>query len=324
MNTPLFFSFIQSDIQEFDSRFKKELSSKTSLLSLITSYILKTKGKQIRPSLVFLSARLVGSVTEASYSAAFMIELMHTATLLHDDVVDNSMKRRGFFSVNALWKNKISVLVGDYLLAKGLLHAIETNHIELLKIISTAVKDMSEGELLQIEKAKFLSNSEDVYFQIIEKKTASLFVAAMLSGAHSTGSLQEKDAEKLKKIALLLGVAFQIKDDVLDYSKTSVIGKPIWNDLKEKKITLPLLHALKQVSKKEQLYIKKLLKGHKNNPKKLQEIVSFIMQHNGIEYAEAKIEELCSEAKQIVYTFSHNETQEAFVSLIDYICTRKK
>lgn len=324
MNTPLFFSFIQSDIQEFDSRFKKELSSKTSLLSLITSYILKTKGKQIRPSLVFLSARLVGSVTEASYSAAFMIELMHTATLLHDDVVDNSMKRRGFFSVNALWKNKISVLVGDYLLAKGLLHAIETNHIELLKIISTAVKDMSEGELLQIEKAKFLSNSEDVYFQIIEKKTASLFVAAMLSGAHSTGNLQEKDAEKLKKIALLLGVAFQIKDDVLDYSKTSVIGKPIWNDLKEKKITLPLLHALKQVSKKEQLHIKKLLKGHKNNPKKLQEIVNFIMQHNGIEYAEAKIEELCSEAKQIVYTFSHNEAQEALVSLIDYICTRKK
>ncbi len=324
MNTPLFLSFIKSDIQEFDARFKKELSSKKSLLSLITSYILKTKGKQIRPSLVFLSARLVGSVTEASYSAAFMIELMHTATLLHDDVVDNSMKRRGFFSVNALWKNKISVLVGDYLLAKGLLHAIETNHIELLKIISTAVKDMSEGELLQIEKAKFLSNSEDVYFQIIEKKTASLFVAAMLSGAHSTGNLQEKDAEKLKKIALLLGVAFQIKDDVLDYSKTSVIGKPIWNDLKEKKITLPLLHALKQVSKKEQLHIKKLLKGHKNNPKKLQEIVNFIMQHNGIEYAEAKIEELCSEAKQIVYTFSHNEAQEALVSLIDYICTRKK
>ncbi|HPY81892.1 MAG: polyprenyl synthetase family protein [Bacteroidales bacterium] len=324
MNTPLFLSFIKSDIQEFDARFKKELSSKKSLLSLITSYILKTKGKQIRPSLVFLSARLIGSVTEASYSAAFMIELMHTATLLHDDVVDNSMKRRGFFSVNALWKNKISVLVGDYLLAKGLLHAIETNHIELLKIISTAVKDMSEGELLQIEKAKLVSNSEDIYFQIIEKKTASLFVAAMLSGAHSTGNLQEKDAEKLKKIALLLGVAFQIKDDVLDYSKTSVIGKPIWNDLKEKKITLPLLHALKQVSKKEQLHIKKLLKGHKNNPKKLQEIVNFIMQHNGIEYAEAKIEELCSEAKQIVYTFSHNEAQEALVSLIDYICTRKK
>ncbi len=324
MNNPLFFSFIKSDIQEFDARFKKELSSKKSLLSLITSYILKTKGKQIRPSLVFLSARLVGSVTEASYSAAFMIELMHTATLLHDDVVDNSMKRRGFFSVNALWKNKISVLVGDYLLAKGLLHAIETNHIELLRILSIAVKDMSEGELMQIEKAKFLSNSEDAYFQIIEKKTASLFVAAMLSGAHSTGNLQEKDAEKLKKIALLLGTAFQIKDDVLDYSKTSVIGKPIWNDLKEKKITLPLLHALKQVSKKEQLHIKKLLKTHKNNPKKLQEIVNFIMQHNGIEYAEAKIEELCSEAKQILYTFSHNEAQEAFVSLIDYICTRKK
>lgn len=324
MNTPHFSSLVKSDIQTFESLFKKELGTKASLLSLITSYILKTKGKQLRPSLVFLSARLVGSVTEASFSAAFMIELMHTATLLHDDVVDNSMKRRGFFSVNALWKNKISVLVGDYFLAKGLLYAIDKGHIDLLHIISTAVKDMSEGELLQIEKARSLSNSEDIYFQIIEKKTASLFVASMLAGAQSSGNLQAEDAEKIKKIALLLGTAFQIKDDLLDYSKTSVIGKPIWNDLKEQKMTLPLLFALKQVSKKEQNRIKKLVKEHKNNTKKLQEIVDFIMAHKGLEYAEEKIQELCSETKQILSTFPPNDAQKSLFSLVDYISTRKK
>ena len=240
---------IISDIKKFEDVFNREITTNTTLLNIITSYILKTKGKQLRPILVFLSARMCGAITESTYSAAYMIELLHTATLLHDDVVDNAEKRRGFFSINALWKNKIAVLVGDYFLAKGLLHAIEKHEIEILGIISNAVKEMSEGELLQVEKSRKLNNTEEIYFEIIRKKTAALFVAAMTAGAVSSMQCNDEQKASIKKIAEILGVAFQIKDDILDYTSTNIIGKPAWNDLKEQKITLPLLHALSQVPK---------------------------------------------------------------------------
>lgn len=315
---------IQSDITKFEVIFKKEIASSTSLLNIITSYILKSKGKQLRPILVFLSARMCGNITQATYSAAYMIELMHTATLLHDDVVDNAEKRRGFFSINALWKNKIAVLVGDYFLAKGLLHAIETKEIEMLEIISTAVKEMSEGELLQVEKSRKLNNTEDIYFEIIRKKTAALFVAAMSAGAVSSKQCTAEQKESIKKIAEILGVAFQIKDDLLDYTSTNIIGKPAWNDLKEQKITLPLLYALSQVPKSEQRYIKNLLKKHKNKHTKLKEIVDFVRKYGGIEYAQQKINNMCSEAIELSKQFPQNESRDALVELIQFVSTRVK
>ncbi len=317
-------SCIQSDIITFEEVFKKEIATSTRLLNLITSYILKTKGKQLRPILVFLSARMCGSINESTYSAAYMIELLHTATLLHDDVVDNAEKRRNFFSINALWKNKIAVLVGDYFLAKGLLHAIDKQEFEILHIISNAVKEMSEGELLQVEKARGLNNTEEIYFEIIRKKTAALFIAAMTSGAVSSKQCSQQQKDSIQKIAEILGIAFQIKDDILDYTSTNIIGKPAWNDLKEQKMTLPLLHALHKVPKNEQRHIKSLLKKHKNKHIKLQEIVDFVTTNGGIGYAQQKIDELCNEAKQHVNVFPPSESRDAMINLIQFVSTRVK
>lgn len=315
---------IQSDIKKFEEVFKREIATNTTLVNIITSYILKTKGKQLRPILVFLSARMCGAVHDSTYSAAYMIELLHTATLLHDDVVDNAEKRRGFFSINALWKNKIAVLVGDYFLAKGLLHAIEKHEIEILEIISNAVKEMSEGELLQVEKSRKLNNTEDVYFEIIRKKTAALFVAAMTAGAVSSNQCTDEQKTSIKKIAEILGVAFQIKDDLLDYTSTNIIGKPAWNDLKEQKITLPLLHALSHVPKSEQRRIKQLLKKHKNKHTKLQEIVDFVHAYGGIEYAQQTIDTMCKEAIELTQVFPSNESRDAMIALIQFVSTRVK
>jgi len=315
---------IISDIKKFEDVFKREITTNTTLLNIITSYILKTKGKQLRPILVFLSARMCGAITESTYSAAYMVELLHTATLLHDDVVDNAEKRRGFFSINALWKNKIAVLVGDYFLAKGLLHAIEKHEIEILGIISNAVKEMSEGELLQVEKSRKLNNTEEIYFEIIRKKTAALFVAAMTAGAVSSMQCNDEQKASIKKIAEILGVAFQIKDDILDYTSTNIIGKPAWNDLKEQKITLPLLHALSQVPKSEQRRIKHLLKKHKNKHGKLKEIVDFVTAFGGIEYAQQTIDTMCKEAIELTSVFSQNESRDAMIELIQFVSTRIK
>ncbi len=324
MGNPKYIDLVANDIKFFNSNFKKELGTKASLLRVITSYVLKSKGKQLRPTLVFLSSRLFGEVTQSSFSAAFMVELLHTATLVHDDVVDNAAKRRGFFSVNALWKNKIAVLVGDYYLAKGLLHALENKQYDMLETISTAVKDMSEGELIQIEKARALKNSEEIYFEIIKKKTASLFKAAMVCGAQSNKNVSDEDLNKIKELAELLGLAFQIKDDLLDYSKTSLTGKNYYNDLQEQKITLPLLCALNEVDKKEQKRIKKLLKTHKGDSKKIQQIVDFVYSNKGIENTERKMKEISLEAKNLCNSFPQNEAREAILELIDYVCERKK
>jgi octaprenyl-diphosphate synthase len=324
MSTYFFTDCISDDLKRFNSLFKKEVRSKNSLFSLITSYILKTKGKQLRPTLVFLTAKMCGGITEETYSGACMVELMHTATLIHDDVVDDAIKRRGFFSINALWKNKASVLMGDYFLAKGLLYALERNHISLLHIISIAVKEMSEGEIMQIEKNRSFSNNEETYYEIIEKKTASLFVAAMNAGAESTAGASEQTKKKVREMAHLMGLAFQIKDDLLDYSKTSLTGKQTWNDLKEQKMTLPIIYALSQAPQKEQKYIVKRFYSKKNTTADYKEISSFISQYKGFEYAERKVEELCSQAQQIVETFEKSEARDAFLNLISYISAREK
>lgn len=315
---------VSNDIQEFEKIFKKEISSSVSLLNIITSYVLKTKGKQLRPILVFLSARLVGDVSKSTYSAAYMIELMHTATLVHDDVVDDATKRRGFFSINALWKNKLAVLVGDYFLAKGLIHAIENKEFEILAIISNAVKQMSEGELLQVEKARKLNNTEETYFEIIRKKTATLFVAAMSTGAVSTKKVTPEELQKIERIAEILGIAFQIKDDVLDYTQSTIIGKPVLNDLKENKMTLPLIYALANSEKQEQATIRKALKNHGNKNKKLQGIADYVIEKGGIVYAEQTIKTMCDEATELAKSFPESDARTSIIELISFVSSRKK
>lgn len=313
---------VENDIEQFQKIFATEIRSSTRLLNTISAYILKTKGKQIRPILVFLSAQLCGKVTPVTHAAAYMVELMHTATLLHDDVVDNAEKRRGFFSLNALWKNKIAVLVGDYFLAKGLLYAIEHKHIHILEIISNAVKDMSEGELLQIEHARSLKNTEEVYFTIIRKKTASLFVAAMQSGAESSQCADSEQIAQCKKIAELLGTAFQIKDDLLDYTKTNIIGKPAHNDIHESKITLPLLHALAKAEMAEQRTIKRILAKKHKSAVAVRTVVEFVKRYKGIEYAQEKLLAITQEAEQILDTMPTNEAQQALKELLQFVGKR--
>ena len=241
---------IKEDMKIFSSVFSTYTSSKVPLLHIITKYILKTKGKQIRPMFVFLSAKLFGEINQSTHSAATLIELMHTATLVHDDVVDEAYERRGFFSINALWRNKFAVLFGDYLLSKGLIHAIKNKEYELLKITSEAVEEMSEGELLQLEKARKLNITEKDYFEIIRKKTATLIAACTAAGACSAGA-SEDNIDKMKSFGEYAGIVFQIRDDIFDYQKSRAIGKPTGNDIKEKKMTLPLIYVLNSVSGKE-------------------------------------------------------------------------
>lgn len=316
------FSFpqiIQDDIQKFDKMFEPNLLSKTNLLNVVTKYVFGNKGKQIRPTLTFLSARLFGDVTESTFSAAYMVELLHNATLIHDDVVDDSETRRNLLSVKAKWKNKVAVLAGDYYLAKGLLYAIEKNEIKALEIMSQGVKRMSEGELMQIEHVKSLENSEQTYYEIIKAKTAALFVVSMVTGAYSSGKATENDIQRIEKIAELFGLAFQIRDDVLDYSRTSVLGKKSLNDLQEKKQTLPLIYALSQVSFLEREKIVFKLEHHNNKQSKLEELADFVRLKGGIEYAIAKQKEFCSEAIELCKTFSESESRSALIDLITFV-----
>ncbi|MDR2963296.1 MAG: polyprenyl synthetase family protein [Bacteroidales bacterium] len=311
--------FLKSEIAQVDALFLQELQSSSKMLSLIIRYIVRSKGKQLRPLLVFSAAGMVGTIQKSTYSAAYMIELMHTATLVHDDVVDDAAKRRGFFSINAIWKNKIAVLVGDYLLSKGLLYAIDSNEIEMLRIISHAVRHMSEGELLQLEKARHLTSSEEIYYEIIRKKTASLFVAAMQAGAVSTGASTAEQREKLTTIAELLGLAFQIKDDILDFSPSTLTGKAAWNDLKEKKMTLPLLYTLQKLSSHEAKQLRSALKSHRNKSENLKKIAATITENGGIEYSRQKLYELCTQAVELCKTFPENQYNAALCELIDFV-----
>ena len=307
----------------FESKFKKSLKSNVALLDKIMYYIIKRKGKQMRPMFVFLSAKLFGKSEEKTYRAASMIELLHTATLVHDDVIDEANFRRGFFSINALWKNKIAVLVGDFLLSKGLLLAVKNKEFDLLEIMSTAVQDMSEGELLQIEKARKLDITEEVYFNIIRQKTASLIAACCAGGANSAGQNTEI-VEKMRLFGEKAGIAFQIKDDLFDYTQSQLIGKPTGIDIREKKMTLPLIYTLNSVDKKLKKYIINIVKNHHKNEKKVAEVITLVKKNGGLGYAERIMRNYHKEAVNILNDFENNQANKSLQLLLDYVINRKK
>lgn len=298
------------------------MRSSAPLLNKITQYILKTKGKQMRPMFVFFSAGLCGEISESTYRGAALVELLHTASLVHDDVVDNANERRGFFSINALWKNKIAVLIGDYLLAKGLLLSVKNEEYKLLKIVSEAVEEMSEGELLQIEKARHLDIEEDVYYEIIRKKTASLISSCCASGAVSSGASEEL-VNKMKEFGEKIGLAFQIKDDLFDFG-TDDVGKPLGNDIKEKKLTLPLIYALKNVGWMEKRRIINLVKNHKDDKEKIEQVIDFVRQSGGLEYAENKMHQFKEEAFAILEEFPNNIYKTGLEQLVNFTTNRIK
>ncbi len=313
---------IKNEMAEFELKFKASMKSSVPLLDKITHYIVKRKGKQLRPMFVFLSAKLVGEMNESTYRAASLIELLHTATLVHDDVVDDSNERRGFFSVNALWKNKIAVLVGDFLLSRGLLLSVDNKDYHLLGLVSNAVREMSEGELLQIEKARKLDIDEAVYFDIIRKKTASLIASCCACGAASV-TKDEKIIEQMRSFGEAVGIAFQIKDDLFDYGDGSNIGKPTGIDIKEKKMTLPLIFALNNATYLEKRRIINIVKNNNNNPKKVAEVIDFVIKSGGIQYAETKMNEYKSIALQLLSTFSENSSRASLEGLVKYTTERK-
>lgn len=312
---------IDEELKIFEDHFSNSVKSGNPLLDRVMKFIIKRKGKQMRPMFVFLSAKIAGSTNEATFRAAALIELLHTASLVHDDVVDDSNLRRGFFSINALWKNKVAVLFGDYLLAKGLLLSVEHGDFEILRIVSTAVKEMSEGELLQIEKARKLDIKEDVYFEIIRCKTASLLAAACGAGAWSVNENKE-DAEKMRLFGEKLGISFQIKDDLFDYGHDN-IGKPTGIDIKEKKLTLPLIYTLQQVDSSTRRKIIYIVKNQSSNKKKVEEVVDIVNRNGGIEYARAKMEQYQQEALEILRTFPSSDAREGMEELVAYVTKRK-
>ncbi len=314
---------IVDEMNLFENKFKKSLKTTVPLLDKIMHYIIKRKGKQMRPMFVFLCAKLFGETKESAYTAASLIELLHTATLVHDDVIDESNFRRGVFSINALWKNKISVLVGDFLLSRGLLLAVEKNEFELLKIVSHAVKDMSEGELLQIEKTRKLNITEEVYFEIIRKKTATLISACCAAGA-SSSQTSRKNISQMKIFGEKVGIAFQIKDDLFDYTQSPLIGKPTGLDIREKKMTLPLIHTLNQVNKKEKSFIINTIKNDSKNSKKVEQIINLVKENKGLEFAENKMNEYYSESIKLLEKFDDNEAKDSLKKLVEFVVKRKK
>ncbi len=314
---------INEELTLFENKFRQSMKSSVSLLDTIMTYIVKRKGKQMRPMFVLFTAKLNGGITEPTYRGAALVELLHTATLVHDDVVDDSNKRRGFFSINALWKNKIAVLVGDYLLSKGLLLAVRNKDFHLLEIVSDAVEKMSEGELLQIEKARKLNLVEDVYFDIITKKTASLIASCCAIG---TASVIPDDKEKIEQMRLFgekIGIAFQIKDDLFDYG-TDDIGKPLGIDIKEKKLTLPLIYALNNAPKDVKRRLIYIIKNQNTNTKKVKEVVDYVHQSGGIEYAQKVMHRYKDEALEILNQFPNNESQTSLHQLVNFVIARKK
>lgn len=313
---------IEKELDRFELHFREAMRSHVPLLDRIMYYIVRRKGKQVRPMFVFLGAKLCGEVTEATYIAASLVELLHTATLVHDDVVDESYERRGFFSINALWKNKVAVLVGDYLLAQGLLLALKNKEFRLLEILSDAVKAMSEGELLQLEKARRLDIKEDIYYDVIRQKTASLIASACSAGAAST-TKDEAVIEKMRLFGENLGIAFQIKDDLFDFG-TDDVGKPLGIDIQEKKLTLPLIYALENASRSDKAHIINLIKRHSENPDKVKEVISFVQKSGGLEYAKIAMDKYSAAAFAILDQFPDSPAKVALRELVVYVTQRKK
>lgn len=313
---------VTEELAAFQKVFRDAVKSKVPLLDVIMRYILKAKGKQMRPLVVIYSAKLFGEVNDATYRAATLVELMHTATLVHDDVVDDSSQRRGRFSINALWRNKIAVLVGDYLLSRGLLVALEHKEYKTLDIVSKAVKQMSEGELLQIEKARKLDIEEDIYYEIIRKKTASLLASCFAAGAASLAT--DVEIEKMRQIGEQAGMAFQIKDDLFDFVKGNSTGKPSGIDIKEKKMTLPLIYALNQVSGSQKRKMIQIVKRYNTDPKKVDWLIEKVVASGGIQYASEKMLEFKNRAIELLREFQENEAREALEQLIEFTIERKK
>jgi octaprenyl-diphosphate synthase len=314
-------NLIEEELQIFEAKFKTAVNSNVPMLDRIMRYIVKRKGKQLRPMFVFLAAKLCGPVNESTYRAASLVELLHTATLVHDDVVDDAAERRGFFSVYALWKNKISVLVGDYLLAKGLLLSLDNNDFRILQLLSEAVRQMSEGELLQLEKSRTLNLDEAVYYEIIKNKTASLLASACAAGAFSASG-KEEDALRLKNFGEKVGIAFQIKDDLFDYAADD-IGKPTGNDIKEKKLTLPLIYTLNNIDKPTRRKIIYIVKHENNNRSKVDYVIQAVKDIGGIDYTVRRMQEYKTEALNILHTFPESDIRNGFEQLVNYVTDRK-
>ncbi|WP_299535248.1 polyprenyl synthetase family protein [Ulvibacterium sp.] len=315
---------IDHEMELFEKKFHDSMSSQVALLNRITYYIVNRKGKQMRPMFVFLTAKLLnnGMVNERTYRGASVIELIHTATLVHDDVVDESNKRRGFFSINALWKNKIAVLVGDYLLSKGLLLSIDNGDFDLLRIISVAVREMSEGELLQIEKARRLDITEEVYYDIIRQKTATLIAACCSLGACSVKP-DSQDVETFRKFGELCGMAFQIKDDLFDYGEQK-IGKPTGIDIKEQKMTLPLIYALNNCSKSEKGWLVNSVKNHNKDKIRVKQVIAFVKEKGGLDYAEQKMLDFKEKALKLLDAYPPSEYKNSLELMVNYVVDRKK
>lgn len=308
----------------FEAKFLESMSSKVALLNRITYYIVNRKGKQMRPMFVFLTAKLInnGEINDRTYRGASVIELIHTASLVHDDVVDDSNKRRGFFSINALWKNKIAVLVGDFLLARGMLLSVDNDDFDLLKIISVAMREISEGELLQLEKARRLDIDEEVYYDIIRQKTATLIAACCALGACSVKP-DSPEVETFRKFGELCGMAFQIKDDLFDYGEDK-IGKPIGIDIKEQKMTLPLIYVLNNCSKKEKSWLINSIKNHNRDKKRVQEVIAFVKENGGLDYAVQKMLQFKEEALQLLGSYPESDYKNSLQLMVNYVVDRKK
>lgn len=313
---------IAEEIDEFEKHFRSSMKTPVPLLNTITRYLVKRKGKQMRPMFVFLAAKVCNTVTESTFRAASLIELLHTATLIHDDVVDDSNERRGFFSLNALWKNKISVLIGDFLLSKGLLLALEHDEFQLLKIVSNATKEMSEGELLQIEKARHLDIKEEIYFEIIRKKTASLIASCCQAGAFSSGT-SEVNVETMRLFGESVGIAFQIKDDLFDFEKNRATGKPDGADIKEKKMTLPLIYLLNTSNRAERHRIISVVKRHSDEPEAVNALIEKVNNGGGIEYARKKMFEYRDKAIELLHGFAPSPSRDSLEQLVNFTVERQ-
>ncbi len=314
---------IQSELTTFEAYFKESMRSDVALLDKVTQYVVKRKGKQMRPMFVFLTAKMLGEINQVTYDATTLVELLHTATLVHDDVVDDANERRGFFSVNALWKNKIAVLVGDYMLSRILLLSIEKENIALLEVVARAVREMSEGELLQIEKARDLNIDEETYFEVIRKKTASLIATCCEAGAISVHSNPDQQ-EKMRKFGELIGLAFQIKDDIFDYGTGEHIGKPTGIDIREQKMTLPLIYVMNHSPseiRKELMYI---MKNEFDVTARIKRAIQLVIQYGGIQFATLKMEEIAKEALELLESFPDNDAKKSLIGLVHYTMNREK